>query len=254
MLAVRPLPDVYTTDRRDVPRGTTLSLRVAFDLDGVLADLGTAYDAVAAKVEATRATSSGRDTTTPGEAGDQSDTDDDDTATSSSVPVSSAETWEAIHAIPDFWTTLAPLEPGGIERIQATAIRHRWELFFFTQRPATRGDTVQRQTQRWLVEHGVDLPSVIVTRGSRGTLAAALHLDVLIDDTVQHCVDVIAESKTTPFLVLRKPDAATEGNAKRLGIRVVQSVAECLVVLEELQRRKDNPKLLDRLRQSIGAS
>ena len=95
---------------------------------------------------------------------------------------------------------------------------------------------------------------MIVTRGSRGTLAAALHLDVLIDDTVQHCVDVITESKATPFLVLREPDAATEGNAKRLGIRVVRSVEECLVILEELQRQRENPKLLDRLRQSIGAS
>ena len=66
-------------------------------------------------------------------------------------------------------------------------------------------------------------------------------------------MDVIAESKATPFLVLRKPDAATEGNAKRLGITVVRSVAECLVVLEELQRQRENPKLLDRLKQSIGA-
>ena len=254
MLAVRLLPALYTTDCRDLPRSTTLSLRVAFDLDGVLADLGTAYDAVAATVATTRATSSDRDATTPGDESARRDTDDDDTATPSSVPVSSSETWEAIRAIPDFWTSLAPLEPGGIERLQGTAIRHRWELFFLTQRPATRGDTVQRQTQRWLVEHGVDFPSVIVTRGSRGTLAAALHLDVLIDDTVQHCVDVIAESKATPFLVLRKPDAATEGNAKRLGITVVRSVEECLIALEELQRQRENPKLLDRLRQTIGAS
>ncbi len=65
---------------------------------------------------------------------------------------------------------------------------------------------------------------------------------------------MIAESKATPFLVLRKPDAATEGNAKRLGIAVVRSLEECLVVLEEVQRQRENPKLLDRLRQRIGAS
>ena len=231
-----------------------MSLRVAFDLDGVLADLGTAYDAIAAKVSATRVVSSCGDQTTPEDERDQSETDSDDTATLSRSHVSDAEIWDAIHAIPNFWVTLSPLQPGVIERLQATATRYRWELFFLTQRPATRGDTVQRQTQRWLVEHGIDLPSVIVTRGSRGTLAGALHLDVLIDDTVRHCVDVIAESKATPFLVLRKPDAATEGNAKRLGIRVVRSVTECLVVLEELQRQRENPKLLDRLRQRIGAS
>ena len=232
-----------------------MSLRVAFDLDGVLADFGTAYDAVATKVAATPTTSSGRDQTAPEDEGNQSETDsDDETVAGSRSHADDAEIWEAIRAIPDFWTTQSPLEPGGIEGLQATAIRHRWELFFLTQRPATRADTVQRQIQRWLVQHGVDLPSVIVTRGSRGTLAAALHLDALIDDTVQHCVDVIAASKATPFLVLRKPDAATERNAKRLGSTVVRSVEEYLVALEELQRRKDNPKLLDRSRQSSGAS
>ena len=46
-------------------------------------------------------------------------------------------------------------------------IRHRWEVFFITQRPATEGQTVQRQTQRWLVEQGFDLPSVLVISGSR---------------------------------------------------------------------------------------
>ena len=230
-----------------------MSLRVAFDLDGVLADLATAYDAVAAKVEATRAASSGRDQTTRDREGDGGELVRSD-AVAEPSSADTAETWDAIRAIPDFWTTLSPLEPGGIERLQATAIRHRWELFFFTQRPETRGDTVQRQSQRWLTQHGVDLPCVIVTRGSRGTLVAALHLDVLIDDTVKHCVDVVAESEALPLLMLRRPDPGTEANAKRLGIRIVRSVEECLEVLEELQRQMDNPKLLDRLRARVGAS
>lgn len=41
-------------------------------------------------------------------------------------------------------------------------LRHPWEVFFITQRPATEGETVQRQTQKWLVQQGFDLPSVIV--------------------------------------------------------------------------------------------
>lgn len=240
-----------------------MSLRIAIDLDGVLADLGTAYNAVAAKVAAVRAASVGQDNAaSDAEADGEADPAEDhenppdagDTATPSQAPASSGETWEAIRTISDFWTMLSPAEPGIVRRVQATATRHRWELFFITQRPATRGDTVQRQTQRWLVRHGVDLPSVIVTRGSRGALAGALHLDAVIDDTVQHCVDVIAESKATPYLVLRESDPGTEANAKRLGIKVVRSVEESLVLLEETQHQKDNPKLLDRLKQSIGAS
>ena len=69
-------------------------------------------------------------------------------------------------------------------------LRHRWEVFFITQRPFTDGETVQRQTQRWLVAQGFDLPSVLVLRGSRGAAAAALGLDYHVDDRPQNCVDV----------------------------------------------------------------
>ena len=100
--------------------------------------------------------------------------------------------------------------------------------------PLDQGETVQRQTQRWLVEHGFDLPTVIVHTGSRGELAAALELDVLLDDTVQHCVDVLSESTAIQILVLRRDDPQTAATADRLVIRVVRSVAESLDYLEEL--------------------
>ena len=58
--------------------------------------------------------------------------------------------WRQIVATEDFWTTLQPLDPTAVRRIQDLMLRHRWEVVFITQRPATRGDTVQRQTQRWL--------------------------------------------------------------------------------------------------------
>ena len=33
---------------------------------------------------------------------------------------------------------------GAVKRIHALAIRHKWEVFFITQRPYTDGETVQR--------------------------------------------------------------------------------------------------------------
>ena len=81
----------------------------------------TTYDAVAAEVAATRVTSLGRDATTPGDDGDRSETDSDDTAAGSRSQTDGAEIWAAIRAVSDFWTTLSPLEPGGIDRLQATA-------------------------------------------------------------------------------------------------------------------------------------
>ena len=62
--------------------------------------------------------------------------------------------WEQIRATPDFWPSLQPTEPGAVRRVHELMLRHRWEVFFITQRPATDGDTVQRQTQRWLVTRG----------------------------------------------------------------------------------------------------
>ena len=77
---------------------------------------------------------------------------------------------------------------------------------------------------------------MIVHTGSRGGLAAAFELDVLLDDTVQHCVDVFSDSTTIPMLVLRRDDPQTAANAKRLGIRVARSVAQSLDYLEELNQ------------------
>lgn len=132
----------------------------------------------------------------------------------------------------DFWTTLAPLDPAVIPRLQKWAVARGWDIFFLTQRPPTRGDSVQRQTQRWLVQHGFDLPSVIVHNSSRGRLAAALDLDVLVDDTVRHCVDVVSESQAHAILVLPDPDPAAEENARRLGIAVCRNAAASLTVIE----------------------
>ena len=121
-----------------------------------------------------------------------------------------------------------------------------------THRPATEGDTVQRQTQRWLVEHGFEWSSVIVQSGSRGQLADTFQLDFLVDDTVEHCVNAVAESKTKPILILCDDDAKTETNANRLGIAVCRSVAECLDFLVLATRKKNNPSSLQRVTKKIG--
>ena len=103
-----------------------------------------------------------------------------------------------------------------------------------TQRPDSAGETTQRQTERWLIQQGFELPTVVVMHGSRGRLADVLQLDVLVDDTRKHSVDVIAESKTKPMLVVRSGDAGTTTRAKGLGIHVVGSVREALITLRQL--------------------
>lgn len=226
-----------------------MPLRVAFDLDGVLADFAGAWGRVTEGLFPGWGNGvAPRDPPTGADGGD---------AGAGSLRLSRRRhdaVWKAIRSTPDFWLTLDETEPGVVARIDERAAAGRWEVFFVTQRPATAGDTVQRQTQRWLVAQGFRLPSVIVEPGpasSRGRLAAALALDFLVDDTVGHCVDVVSESTATPLLVDPDPDAATRANAGRLGIDVCRGPGDSLDSLDRAAaRRRASP--LRRVRRTLG--
>jgi hypothetical protein len=160
--------------------------------------------------------------------------------------------WHALEATSNYWTTLRPIDPDAVRRIRDMAERHRWEVFFITQRPATEGDTVQRQTQRWLIAQGFDMPSVLVMAGSRGRLAAALHLDYLVDDSPKNAIDVISDSRARVLLIVHDADETTEGSARRLGIGVVHSIGEALDILEQATEGRNQPTLLGRLAKLVG--
>lgn len=162
--------------------------------------------------------------------------------------------WTAIHETPDFWTTLRPLDPGAVPRIHEMMLRHQWEVFFITRRPLTAGDTVQRQTQRWLQAQGFDLPSVLVIGGSRGAAAAALRLHYHVDDSPQNCLDVSADSGAQAILVVPEPDGVTEKSAARLRIRVVRSIGEALDLLESASVDNAGSSLLRRLSRLVRGS
>jgi hypothetical protein len=160
--------------------------------------------------------------------------------------------WAVIESTPDFWMTLKPTEEGVVRRINELAFKHRWEVFFITQRPATEGDTVQRQTQRWLVEQGFELPSVLVINGSRGAAAKAIRLDYHVDDNSQNCFDVSADSTAKPILILPPSQTTAVIAARKIGIGVVHSVGEALDILDQASLAKANPGLLKRIASIVG--
>jgi hypothetical protein len=160
--------------------------------------------------------------------------------------------WQAIQATPDFWTTLQPIDPAAVRRIHQMMLSHGWEVFFITQRPFTEGETVQRQTQRWLVAHGFDLPSVLVLAGSRGAAAGALRLDYLVDDSAQNCLDVLADSRAKPLLIVPDGDDPTVMSARKLGIGTARSIGDCLDILEKATAARTQPGLLQRLASFVG--
>ena len=144
------------------------------------------------------------------------------------------ELWDYVSRIDNFWQSLQEVESGAVARFHDLATTHRWEVIFLTQRPATAGDTAQRQTQRWLRRHGFDLPSVMVTRGSRGKVAAALNLHAIIDDRIENCLDVVSESKALPLLVWRGAATALPPGARGLGVEAVSSFGDALDRLTRL--------------------
>jgi hypothetical protein len=160
--------------------------------------------------------------------------------------------WQSIEETTDFWMSLRPLDPGAVAQLHALALRHRWEVFFITQRPATSGDTVQRQTQRWLVAQGFDMPSVLVISGSRGAAAAALRLDYHVDDSPRNCIEVKAQSGAKPLLIVEPTDETTIASARKLGIGTAPGISECLEILDQASLARTQPTLLDRLARLVG--
>jgi hypothetical protein len=225
-----------------------MSLRIGFDLDGVLADFASAYRDVETRLFGADAAAGAAEPSAE-EVEQQGAADEPKPARDRARREA---TWRHIQATPDFWTTLAPTDPFAVRRIHDLMVRYRWEVFFITQRPATQGDTVQRQTQRWLVEQGFDLPSVLVINGSRGAAAGALRLDYHVDDSATNCLDVMSDASARPILIVGSPDGQTARRAKSLGIGVAVSIGEALNILEHASAAGRDPGILQRLAAFVG--
>jgi hypothetical protein len=239
-------------------------LRIAFDLDGVLADMDTELVRQAEILfgESTVRGVEQAPAAVEGAAGDA------DQAQQSAEPAADPEPpalrlnltsrqqrrlWKHVEAIENFWETLKEIEPGTIKRLAGLANERRWEIIFLTKRPRSAGATCQIQSQRWLAANGFPLPSLYVVQGSRGRIAAALGLDVVIDDRPENCLDVVVDSKARAILVWRDDEKYLPPATKRLGIAVVKTVAECLDVLEEIDAPpREHPGMMERVMRLLG--
>ncbi len=234
-------------------RDLSMPLRIGFDLDGTLANFAAAFHDVEVRLFGTDAhTEAGQPEKEREEAPGDPDPEEKARQEFQEGRRRRDAIWKAIRATPNFWTELEPLDRNAIGRIHEMALRHKWEVFFITQRPYTDGDTVQRQSQRWLVTQGFDLPSVLVIGGSRGAAAAALRLDYHVDDSPQNCLDVLAESGAKPILIVASDDESTVQPARKLKIATALNIDAALDILQHATLARTNPSLLDRLATLVG--
>ncbi|HEY7499737.1 MAG TPA: hypothetical protein VH740_14560 [Vicinamibacterales bacterium] len=239
-----------------------MPLRIGFDMDGVLADFATSFREYGLRLFGP-AEPDQRHIGQRRLPGDQPETEEarqaaaelaarERIATARALRRREDAIWQAIESTTDFWTTLRPTESGTVRRIYQSMLRYRWEVFFITQRPYTEGETVQRQTQRWLVDQGFELPSVLVISGSRGAAAKAIRLDYHVDDNSQNCLDVISESSARPILIVPPSNEPAIQSARKLGIGVVHCVGEAVDILEQASQAHSNPGLFKRLAGMVG--
>jgi deoxypyrimidine-specific 5' nucleotidase type C protein (NT5C) len=248
-----------------------IPLRIAFDMDGTLADLSSAYASLEERIFGPETTEheqpapEAREEEQHAEEG-QPEGAAPAVAAGGEAPRKHQERrmsarsasrhrdriWRVIEATPDFWLTLKPIDPEALKRLNHLTREHRWEVFFITQRPATAGGTVQWQTHKWLLEHGISMPNVIPLSGGRGRAASALQLDYLVDDTPQNCVDVLSDSSTRAILLIDPDDPIAETSARRLGIGTARSINEALDLLVQATSARTNPSLFEKLRKLVG--
>lgn len=238
-----------------------MALRIAFDMDGVFADMDAELvrqaELLFGEVVAA-APAEAQDGASPGHPTDpqsQSRTPDHEVALAR-LQISTRQQrklWEHIESINNFWETLKEIEAGSIRRLASLTAERGWEVIFLTKRPRSGGATAQVQTQRWLQSKGFPLPSVFVVQGSRGRIAAALDLDFVIDDRPENCLDVVMDSKTQAILVWRQRDTPMLASTRRLGIGVVKSVLECLDALAQVDAPElERPSIVDRVMRLLG--
>jgi len=241
-----------------------MPLRIAFDLDGVLADMDSELvrqsevlfgERMTRRPPQQAAEAEGAPVETP------PDPDGSAPAADAAPPIAQLnmtarqqrKLWRHVESIENFWEGLAELEPGVIGRLAALAHDRRWEIIFLTKRPETAGATAQVQTQRWLESKGFALPSVFVVQRSRGRIASALGLDIVVDDRPENCLDVVVDSKARAILVWRDDASQPPAAAQRLGIGVVKSVADCLEILTQMDSASEGePGVMSRVMRLLG--
>jgi hypothetical protein len=195
-----------------------MALRIGVDVDGVLADFRSSFHTAALRVLRR----------------DVAGTNDSPQGGGPLAPGDVRRVWDHIGKTQNWWMEVEPYEPEQIARLYSLTRAAGWEVFFLTKRPPSAGDSVQFQTQWWIERFGFYLPAVLTVPGSRGDIANGLRLDLVLDDQLINCVEVVSATPTKALLMQRTPDNTARDHAINRGIGVVSTLAEAVGIIERL--------------------
>ena len=128
-------------------KATVMSLRLAFDLDGVFADFRARVgDEVDVGSEGERITNEGSEPESTEGATPASRVIEVPSATAQRDKGARRQAWSRLAATENFWETLAEIEAGSVGQLAALARESSWEVIFLTSRPDAQGDSVKVTT------------------------------------------------------------------------------------------------------------
>ena len=233
----------------------TAGLRVAFDMDGTVADMHSVLRREAERLFGPDAGANGSPASLLPAQKIAAETGVPQVVAADLRNLTSGQLrvlWDHVERIEDFWTTLPEMEEGIVARIAAAARARRWDVLFITTRPQTAGEPTQLQTQRWLHARGFEFPSVCVLERSRGRLASVLRLNAVVDDRPENSLDVAADSKANALLIWPgSPDTMPAG-LQRLGVRPMASISAALEWLEAFDDRRGQSQVIRSVRKLLG--
>lgn len=156
-------------------------MRVAIDVDGVIADFTWAFTGIAVELGLLgRRRRCSEQNTWHFEKGRE--------------PFPADPVWEEFRSRWNWWLTLEPFPDieATIPFLNQAIAEH--DVFFVTSRVPTKGLAVDAQTRYWLEGLGVNMPHagmVVVPTGQKGLVCRGLRIDVAIDDCPDNLMDLI---------------------------------------------------------------
>ena len=146
-----------------------MSLRIGFDLDGVLADMDAALRTQCEQLFGARRV----DAPTPPTNEAPADDSDDGAVPAEETPAvqlnssvrEERQLWWHGATVENLWEGLQEIEPGAIARLGQLTRDRGWEIIFLTKRPHTAGGTAQRFAWPFVVQRTV-VPSSLMESSS----------------------------------------------------------------------------------------